>query len=127
LSTSIFVVEEDILYEFGHGSRRRVKNWLNKILRNGVKLECSRIYPILSMRWRRRKIIFLPTNIPKPIIIYTIYFTLCSISSFILGLITWRMELLIYSIITSSTIAISTLITAYSGYYIVKKFKLGER
>jgi len=25
------VMEEDILYEFGHGSsRRRVKNWLNK-------------------------------------------------------------------------------------------------
>jgi len=42
-----------------------------------------------------------------------------------MGLITWRIELLIYSIITSSTIAISTLITAYSGYYIVKKFKLG--
>jgi len=101
-------MEEDILYEFGHGSRRRVKNWLNKILRNGVKLECSRIYPILSIRWRRRKIILLPTNIPKPITIYTIYFTLCSISIY-------------------STIVISTLIAYYSGYYIVKKFKLGKR
>jgi len=93
------VVGEDILYEFGHGSgRMRMKNWLNKILRISVKLEGSRIYPILSIRWRRRRIIFLPTNIPKQIIIFTIYFTLCSISIFILGLITWRMGLLIYSI-----------------------------
>ena len=121
-------MEEDILYEFGRGSgRRRVKNWLNKILRNGVKLEGSRIYPILSIRWRRRKIIFLPTNIPKPILIYIIYFTLCSISIFTMGLITGRIELLIFSISVYSTIVVSTLIAAYSGHYVVKNFKLEKR
>jgi len=120
------VMEEDILYEFGRGSdRRSVKSWLNKILRNGVKLyDGSRIYPLVSIRWRRRKIIFLPTNIPKPILKYIIYFTICSVFSFILGLTTWNMELLIYSTLTSSIIAVSVSITAYSGHYIIEKFKL---
>ena len=114
------------MYEFGRGSdRRSVKSWLNKLLRNGVKLDDgSRIYSLVSIRWRGRRIVFMPTNIPKPILKYIIYFTLCSVVSFILGLTMWSMELLIYSTLTSSIIAVSVSITAYSGHYVVVKFKL---
>jgi len=123
------VMEEDILYEFGRGlSRKSVKSWLSKILRNGVKLDDgSRIYPIISIRWRGRRIVFLPTNIPKPISTYITYFTSCSVASLILGLTMGRIEPLISSISTLTTIAISMSIAAYSGRHIVEKFKLEER